>query len=186
MKAFFAYGHDTIEADGITAMRLHTRGQHYSGKLRLTAVVAIAPKRSSFQAFVGKIQMQRCLVFGSVVFIAAITYGTLTRVGLPYAPYFKLAPWLGHPSMHVYAAIEHFVVFVILGVLLSSAFPGRTLVVCCVIILGASLLEYLQTLTVDRHGTVLDACEKIAGGLAGVLAVRAGTRWRSMRDQSLK
>jgi len=50
--------------------------------------VAIAPKRSSFQAFVGKIQ-----VFGSVVLIAAITYGTLTRVGLLYALYFKLAPW---------------------------------------------------------------------------------------------
>ena len=38
MKAFFAYGHDTIEADGITAMRLHTRGQHYSGKLKLTDI----------------------------------------------------------------------------------------------------------------------------------------------------
>jgi len=130
--------------------------------------------------------MQRSFVFGSLVLIAAITYGTLTGVGLPYALYFKLAPWLGHPSMHVYAVIEHFVVFAILGVLLSSAFPGRRLVVCCVIILSASSLEYLQTLTVDRHGTFLDAFEKIAGGLAGVLAIHAGMRWRSMLDQSLK
>ena len=83
--------------------------------------------------------------------------------------------------MHVYAAVEHFIVFAILGALLSVVYPNRVLLVCCMVIFGASLLEYLQTMTADRHGTVLDACETIAGGLASVFAVHVVTRWRSMR-----
>ena len=38
MKAFFAYGHDTIKADGIAAMQLHALRQHYDGKLRQTDI----------------------------------------------------------------------------------------------------------------------------------------------------
>jgi len=38
MKAFFACGHDTIKADGIAAMQLHSFKEHYSGKLRLTDI----------------------------------------------------------------------------------------------------------------------------------------------------
>ncbi len=38
MKAIFACGHDTIKADGIVAMQLHTLKQHYDGKLRLTDI----------------------------------------------------------------------------------------------------------------------------------------------------
>jgi len=32
------------------------------------------------------------------------------------------------------------------------------------------LLEYLQTLTPDRHGTLVDASEKIIGGVLGIFA----------------
>jgi hypothetical protein len=34
------------------------------------------------------------------------------------------------------------------------------------------LLEYLQTLTPDRHGTLVDAFEKIGGGAFGICAAK--------------
>jgi hypothetical protein len=121
--------------------------------------------------------MQRYLTFGAFVFIAAIAYGTLGRAGLAYAIYFKVAPWLGHPNMRAFATIEHLLIFAIFGALLSLAFPGRILAVCCAILFIAPYFEYLQTLTADRHGTIRDACEKIAGGLLGAIVAYATTRW---------
>src|SRR5882724_3560348 len=121
--------------------------------------------------------MQRYLTIGALVFIGVIAYGTLGRAGLPYAIYFKLAPWLGNPNMRTFATIEHLVVFAIFGVLLCFAYPDRMFAICCAIIFGAAFLEYLQILTADRHGTVRDACEKIAGGLLGAIAAYATTRW---------
>jgi hypothetical protein len=38
MRAFFAAGHNTIEADAIAAQQLHALKQHYKGKLKLTDV----------------------------------------------------------------------------------------------------------------------------------------------------
>jgi len=122
--------------------------------------------------------MQRYLTFGAFVLVATIAYGTLGRVGLPYTIYFKLAPWLGHPNMRAFATVEHLLVFAIFGALLSSAFPGRIIPVCCAIIFVATLLEYLQILTADRHGTIRDACEKIGGGFLGAIAAYAITRLR--------
>ena len=80
--------------------------------------------------------------------------------------------------MHTYALMEHLVVFAIFGALLVFAFPGRAILVCVVIVVSASFLEYLQTLTLDRHGTVVDAVEKMTGGLLGVFAAYAATQWR--------
>src|SRR5882724_6267800 len=114
--------------------------------------------------------MKRAFVLACWITAAAIVYGTFVRVGVFYAIYFKLAPWLGHPSMHKFAAIEHLLVFALFGALIAFAYPNRLTTVCCVIFFSAVLLEYLQTLTPDRHGTILDACEKIAGGLLGALA----------------
>ena len=114
--------------------------------------------------------MQRYLTFGAFGLVAAIAYGTLGRAGLPYTIYFKLAPWLGHPNMRTFATVEHLLVFAIFGALLSSAYPGRIIPVCCAIMFVATLLEYLQVLTADRHGTIRDACEKVAGGFLGAVA----------------
>ena len=50
--------------------------------------------------------------------------------------------------------------------LFRLACPRRTILVCC--IGRAALLELLQTLTPDRHGTRADALEKMAGGAAGI------------------
>jgi hypothetical protein len=115
--------------------------------------------------------MQRHLAFGAcVIAVAALVYGTLAPIWLPYAIYLKLAPWLGDPSVELFVVIERVVAYAMFGALLSYAFPDRILYVCCVIILSAGILEYLQTITPDRHGHVLEACEKMAGGLFGACA----------------
>jgi apolipoprotein N-acyltransferase len=121
--------------------------------------------------------MQRYLTFGALAFMAAIAYGTLGRSGLPYAIYFKLSPWLGHPNMRTFATVEHLLVFSIFGALLSFAFPNRIVAVCCAILFVAPFFEYLQTLTLDRHGTIRDACEKIAGGWSGAVVAYVTLRW---------
>jgi hypothetical protein len=44
---------------------------------------------------------------------------------------------------------------------------------CCVVLSSAVILECLQTLTPDRHGTMIDASEKLVGGALGIIATRA-------------
>jgi VanZ family protein len=102
---------------------------------------------------------------------------TLGRVGLVYAIYFKLAPWIGEPSIEKYALVEHVLAYALLGALLSFAYPRRPLMLGCLLLIGVVLLEFLQTLTPDRHGTFIDACEKIAGGWLGIAGSRASGWW---------
>jgi hypothetical protein len=118
------------------------------------------------------------------VAIIAIAYATLTKVGFVYAIYFKLAPWLRQPEMRTYAHFEHFIAFALLGALFTFAYPRRLLLVCCIVLGGAALLEIAQTLTPDRHGTLIDALEKIGGGAAGILFVRAILHFRQKRKIS--
>ena len=66
--------------------------------------------------------------------------------------------------MRTFAHFVHVVAFAILGALFTFAYPGRLLLVSCIVIGGASLLEIAQTLTPDRHGTLIDALEKAAVG----------------------
>jgi hypothetical protein len=126
--------------------------------------------------------MQRRLIFATLAFTAAIIFATLANVSLPYAIYYKSAPWLGNPDMHTFVTIEHLLVFAILGGLLALAFPNRIIMVFSTILFGATLLEYLQTLTGDRHGTILDACQKVTGGLLGGFAVYMITWWRKKQN----
>jgi VanZ family protein len=69
-------------------------------------------------------------------------------------------------------SFEHIIGFALVGVLFGIAYPRRTILVCCIILGGAALLEILQTLTPDRHGTLVDALEKMAGGAAGISFAR--------------
>ena len=100
--------------------------------------------------------------------IALIAYGTLTHVGFVYAIYFKLSPFLMQPAMQTYAHLEHVIAFAVLGALFYFAYPRHLLLVCCIVLGAAALLEILQTTTPDRHGTWVDALEKMAGGAAGI------------------
>jgi VanZ family protein len=100
--------------------------------------------------------------------IGLIAYLTLAHVGLVYLIYFRLAPWL-NVGIGKYVAIEHFVAFAFFGALCCLAYPKRILMICLIVFGSAIVLELLQTLTPDRHGTLLDAIEKIAGGACGIL-----------------
>jgi VanZ family protein len=106
------------------------------------------------------------------VSIAVIAYGTLTHVGFVYSIYFKLSPILMQPEMRNYAHFEHIISFAVVGALFCFAYPRRPVLVCCIVFGGAASLEIMQTLTPDRHGTLVDALEKMAGGAAGILIAR--------------
>jgi hypothetical protein len=58
---------------------------------------------------------------------------------------------------------------------------GFTIFVCCIVFGGAALLEILQILTPDRHGTLVDALEKMAGGAAGIFLARSILQFGSGR-----
>jgi hypothetical protein len=86
-----------------------------------------------------------------------------------HAIFFKLSPLLGHPHVKTYALFEHVMAFSVLGFLFFLAFPNRPLFVGFGITIGAVVLEYLKNFTPDRHASVLDATEKIVGGLLGII-----------------
>jgi len=115
--------------------------------------------------------------------VIAIAYATLTNVGFVYSIYFKLAPILMGPEMRTYAHFEHILAFALLGALFAYAYPHRLLLVCGVVLGGAALLELAQTMTPDRHGTLIDALEKMAGGAAGIIVARTARRLWSTRDR---
>jgi VanZ family protein len=98
---------------------------------------------------------------------------TLTNVGFVYSIYYKLAPLLMRPGMRFYAHFEHVIAFALFGALFSFAYPGRLIFVCGIICISAVALEYLQTLRPDRHGTLIDAFEKVVGGVLGIFAAHA-------------
>jgi VanZ family protein len=107
--------------------------------------------------------------WASVTFIA---YATLAHVDFVYGIYFKLAPYLFRPEMKTYARFEHILVFAFFGALFGLAYPRNVILVCCVVLGSAAILEFLQTMTPDRHGTLKDVVEKLGGGVAGIIFSR--------------
>lgn len=120
-----------------------------------------------------------CFMFRKLIIIAAwvsivvVFYGTMTDVGFVYSLYYKLSPFLMHTDMRSFARFEHIIAFACLGAIFSFAYPGRVVYVAGALFLAAVSFEYLQTWTPDRHGTLVDACEKIAGGILGVFSAHA-------------
>jgi hypothetical protein len=104
--------------------------------------------------------------------IAVIAYLSLTWVGVVYSIYYKLSPFLN-------AHFVHFTAFALVGVIFCIAYQRRIFFVCGVVFGTAIALELLQTLTPDRHGTLVDALDKLAGGAGGILIAGAGlTIWQ--------
>ena len=116
--------------------------------------------------------------------VIAIAYATLTHVGFVYAIHFKLSPFLMHPAMRTYAHFEHVIAFAFLGALFGLAYPRHPILVLCIVFGAAALLEILQTMTPDRHGTLIDALEKMAGGAVGILFVRTAQRGWSAKNRA--
>jgi VanZ family protein len=130
-----------------------------------------------------KRRITRFAMAAAWIAVIAIAYATLTHVGFVYAIYFKLSPFLMRPAMQTYAHFEHVIAFAILGALFGSAYPRRLTLVCCIVFGAAALLEILQTMTPDRHGTLIDALEKMAGGAAGIILARTARRLWSTKDR---
>ena len=120
------------------------------------------------------------MAWASVGFIA---YATLAHIGFVYAIYFKLAPILLRPDIKTYAHFEHVIAFAAFGALFCFAYPRHIGLVCCVVFGSAALLEFLQTLTPDRHGTLVDAVEKIAGGAGGIILAKFALAFAQKRQE---
>lgn len=113
--------------------------------------------------------------------LAAVAYVTLSKLELLYRLYYLLAPFLNYPSMRTYAIMEHLVAYAIVGMLFCAVYPRSALRVCFFLFLIIASLEAMQTLTVDRHGTIRDAIEKMIGGATGVFLVTAALRWKKSK-----
>ena len=123
-----------------------------------------------------KRRITRLAMAAAWIAVIAIAYATLTHVGFVYAIYFKLSPFLMRPAMRTFAHFEHVIAFASLGALFSFAYPRRPILVFGIVFGAAVFLEILQTMTPDRHGTLVDALEKMAGGAVGIMIMRTAQR----------
>jgi VanZ family protein len=130
-----------------------------------------------------KRRITRLAMAAAWIAVIAIAYATLTHVGFVYAIYFKLSPFLMRPAMQTFAHFEHVIAFAILGALFGFAYPRRLILVCCIVFGAAALLEILQTMTPDRHATLIDALEKMVGGAAGIIFARTVRRLWPTKDR---
>jgi VanZ family protein len=69
-------------------------------------------------------------------------------------------------------ALDRVVGFAVLGFLLILAYPQRPGVIAILVIGAAVALELLQLVTPDRDARLIDAAEKMAGGMIGMASAR--------------
>jgi VanZ family protein len=119
---------------------------------------------------------QKFVIITAWACILALAFATLTHVGFVYSIYYVLAPLLMRPEIMLYAHFEHVIAFGVFGALFALAYPRRFIFVCSIVFISAVALEYLQTLTPDRHGRLIDAFEKVVGGAFGIFAAQ-GILW---------
>jgi len=66
------------------------------------------------------------------------------------------------------AQLEHFAAFALIGFAFIRGQPNRPLMILTMVVTSAFALEALQLITPDRHGRIVDALVKAAGGLCGI------------------
>jgi VanZ family protein len=106
-------------------------------------------------------------------------------VALAFIAYATLSPIKDRPVI-AGLQFEHFAAFALLGLAFSLGYPRRTVLIIAVVIGSAFTLEALQLLTPDRHGRLLDALVKAAGGLAGIGMTRLGLPILAARFSRIK
>ena len=111
-------------------------------------------------------------------------FAALAWTSLVFIAYATLSPIGDRPHSYTSAHLEHLGAFAFLGVAFSIAYPRRTVLVWSAVLGSAVLLEYLQTFTPDRHGTLIDAGEKVIGASLGLFAGKAALLWRQRRTVS--
>ena len=100
---------------------------------------------------------------------------------LAFIAFATLAPIGERPTVVSSASLEHYAAFAVLGALFSLAYPRHTAFIVSIVLGSAVLLELAQLLTPDRHGQLVDALQKMAGGTFGisVILVLRRTNWVS-------
>jgi VanZ family protein len=88
-------------------------------------------------------------------------------LALAFIAYATLSPIENRPVV-AGLQFEHFAAFGLVGVALGLAYPKRFFWVAAIVVGSAFGLEALQLLTPDRHGRLLDAAVKAAGGICGI------------------
>jgi VanZ family protein len=108
---------------------------------------------------------QKSLVMASWAALAFIAYATV-------------APISGRPEidtggfLNLFAHLDHYIAFAVLGGLFTLAYPRHWTWVCVIVFGSAVLLEIAQLLTPDRHARVSDAVQKMLGGMIGITVAR--------------
>ena len=100
--------------------------------------------------------IQRISIIAGWLALALIVYATLSPIAA--------RPVVAGPQL------EHFAAFGLMGLAFGLAYPNRFFLVVIIVVGSAFGLEALQLLTPDRHGRVLDAVVKAAGGISGFSA----------------
>jgi VanZ family protein len=104
--------------------------------------------------------IQRVSIIAGWLALAFIIYATLSPI--------DARPVLAGPQF------ERFAAFALLGLAFGLAYPSRLFLVVAIVVGSAVTLEALQLLTPDRHGRILDALVKAAGGICGIGIVQLG------------
>jgi hypothetical protein len=89
---------------------------------------------------------------------------------LAFIAYVTISPIENRPTLPASTSFEHLAAFGVLGALFCFAYPRQIALVWLIVPGSAVLLEFMQLLTPGRHGRILDAVEKMAGGAAGIVA----------------
>jgi hypothetical protein len=103
--------------------------------------------------------LQKLLIIAAWTLLALIAAATIS-------------PIADRPTLHTSANFEHLAAFAVIGALFCVAYPRHIALVCLIVLGSAVLLELAQLLTVDRHGRVHDAIEKMSGGALGIIVGR--------------
>jgi VanZ family protein len=94
-------------------------------------------------------------------------FGVVGWLALAFVAYVTLCPIGARPVLAGPQA-EHFAAFALIGFVFGLAYPTRLFFVVVIVVGSAFALEALQLLTPDRHGRLLDAMVKAAGGVGGI------------------
>jgi VanZ family protein len=100
-------------------------------------------------------------------FLAFIVYATLTSI--------ERRPELTDNGLYkaLFTVLERVGAYGVLGILFYFAYPRRVMFVSVLVTGSAGILEILQMFVPDRDARVLDALEKLAGGVGGILVAKA-------------
>jgi VanZ family protein len=111
--------------------------------------------------------IHKLIAVAAWVLLIFIIYATLTSI--------ERRPELTDVGLYkaFFTLLERIGAYGVLGLFFYFAYPRRVMFVSLLVSGSAVILEILQIFVPDRDARVLDALEKLAGGVAGILAAKA-------------